>query len=131
MSQVDLRQAAIELPKPHARVVNVLMACSPDGIEDADSRQEGHGLTGRGEQLFHGFLMITGLAEYLVIEHRELICANNECLPGIDGYGFCFSPRQMTREVLRTKALVVAFIDLRRDRLIFIEKTVEQTPPVL
>jgi len=130
VSQVDFRQAAIELSKPHACVVNVFVARSPDGIENADGRQEGHGLAGSGEQLFHGFLMVAGLAEHLVIEHRELIGANDERLASVDGYGFRFFPRQMTREILRVKSLVIAFIDPGRDRLVLIEKTIEQAPPV-
>jgi hypothetical protein len=131
VSQVDLCQAAIELPEPHARVVDVFMAGPTDRIEDADSCQKCHRLAGGGEQLFNGFLMVAGLAEHLVIEYRELIGANDECLAGIDGHGFCFFPRQVTREFLRPKSFFIAFIDPGRDRFILIEKTIEQAPPVL
>jgi hypothetical protein len=111
-------------------VIHVFMARSSDRVENADSRQECHGLAGGREQLFNGFLMIAGLSEYLVIEHRELIGTDDERLAGTDGYGFGFFPRQMTREILRPKSLFVAFINFGGDRFILIEKSIEQAPPV-
>ncbi len=81
--------------------------------------------------MFDGFLMVAGLAEHLVIQYRELIGANDECVAGVDGDSFRFFPRQMTREFLRAKPLVIAFIDIGRDRFVLIEKTIKQAPPVL
>ena len=130
MPQIDFGKPAIELPKPNIGSVDVFVTGTTDRVENTDSRQERNGLARGGEELFDGFLVIAGLAEHLAVEHGDLVCANDECIPGVNRDRLGFLSRQVRGQRLRLEAHRVAFVDIRRNGFVLVQEPVQQAAPV-
>ena len=67
-------------PSKDALIDAVLESVAADGVQYADGRPKRDDLSGCSHQLFDGFLMATGFAEHLPVEHRELIRTNDQSI---------------------------------------------------
>ncbi len=131
MAQVDFGKSAVELAESHGGLVDVLVAGLADRVEDANGGAKRDDLAGCRHELLDGFLVVAGLAEHLAVQHRELIRADDQAVAGRRKNGFRFLARQVSGQLLRAQAARVAFVDIRRDHFVLVEKAVEQSAPVL
>ena len=102
MAQVGFRQSPVEFSKPHDGRVDVLVTCSSNGVEDADGRQKRHRLARRGQQLFNGLRVIARLSERVIVQHGELVGADNQRIARIDRDRLGFAACQVSRQVGRS-----------------------------
>ena len=130
MVQIGVRQSPVEFAKPDDGRIDMFVACTADGIEDADGRQKRHRLARRGQQLFNGLRVIAGLAERAIVQHCELVGAYNQRIARIDRYGFGLLARQVAREFLGREACLIGFVHFRVDHLETVEEAIQQAAPV-
>ena len=71
-------KASVEVAEADDRLVRMFIASPADGIEDADRGQERDGLARGGEQLLDGLRVHARLAEDPVVEHGQLVRANDQ-----------------------------------------------------
>ena len=114
----------------HYRLVDVLVASTGDRIEDADRRPERDELAGGGHELLNCLLMVAGFAEYLTIQHRKLICADDQGISRLHRDRLRLGSGQVASQLLGAETEFVTFVDIRRHGLEFVEKAIEQAAPI-
>ena len=130
MPQVGFRQAPIELAKAHRGLVDMLVSGPAKRVENADGRAKCNSLAGGGHQLFDRFLVITGFAKYLAIEHGQLVSPDDQGIACRSRHGLGLLSRQPARQLPGTQPVRIALVDIRRDGLIVAKEAIEQTPTI-
>lgn len=128
--QVGIGESAIEVPEMDGRLVGMLVASASDRIEYANRREERNAMAGCGEQLFDRILVVSGFAQYRVIEDGQLVRPDNECVAGIDCHPLGLFSGQVTRMICRTEPEIVAFIHVGRHRLKLLQEALQQLSPI-
>jgi hypothetical protein len=81
--------------------------------------------------LLYSALVVPGLSEHAILEHSELVRADDQGVSRIDSNSLGFLAREVTCQDGWFQVAGIALIDLGIDRFIVVEETVKQLSPVL